>query len=84
MEIFKIRNTEGLYWNGKSFAKSGKDYSSEFDAKMDFKKNKIPSETVPKGIDIGKTHITFTYPLWAKECIIVKFELKEIETFKIE
>ena len=84
MEIFKIRSKEGLYWDSKSFTKLGKEYLSIYEAKTDFNKCKILSEPLPKGIDIGKTHITKIYPLWAKDCEIVKFELIEKEIRKIE
>lgn len=79
MEIYKIRNKEGLYWNGikkGGFSNVGDEWNQLGNLK---KALKYCAES--KRI-LGQT--IYFYPKYLQNCQIVKFELKEIETINIE
>ena len=80
MEIFKVRNSEGLFWegharwnftiNGKSWKKAGHVKSAITNASSNILDDR--HRTVGKRL-----------PNYLTNCEIVKFELKEVETIKI-
>lgn len=76
MEIFKIRNKEGLYWDGNNnggsyyFSKKGKQWKTLGYCKSALK--------------LAKSYRTKELPNHLEDCEIVKFELIEKEIIKIE
>lgn len=81
MEIYKVRNKEGLYWNGikkGGFSNIGDEWSLlgnlqkaiKYVSDKDYDSNIFPRPLI--------------LPDYLNNCQIVKFELKEIETLNIE
>ena len=80
MEVFKVRNKEGLYWNGTRLIDfetgilghylecfgSVRDSFSLFEPKIPYRKN------------------TKNYKWFKNNCEIVIFKLEEVETIKID
>ena len=89
MEVFKVRNSEGLFWEGHSsnrFTKKGKVWKQINHVKCALT-NASPTaygDRVAGVYDSNywkKTGIIL--PNYLTNCEIVKFELKEVETIKI-
>ena len=79
MEVFKVRNSEGLFWEGHSsnrFTKKGKTWKQ-----INHVKSAITNASYVIYKDYKKVGITL--PEYLTNCEIVKFELKEVETIKI-
>ena len=89
MEVFKVRNSEGLFWEGQGsykFTEEGKTWKKINHVRSAFTN---ASHTVYGDRVVGvydsnywkKTGIIL--PNYLTNCEIVKFELKEVETIKI-
>ena len=76
MEIFKVRNKENLYWEGNChggtyyFTDKGKQWKT--------------LSHVKSALKLSRNYKTKEFPEHIKDCEIVKFELKEVETIKIK
>ena len=80
MEVFKVRNSEGLFWEGHArfnFTNSGKAWK-----KINHVKAAITNASA-NIFDERYRVIGRRLPEYLKDCEIVKFELKEVETIKI-
>lgn len=78
MEVFKVRNSEGLFWEGHAnnkFTKKGKAWKEIKHIKLAFRNGN-------RQIDYTNKYIQYT-PNYLTDCEIVKFELKEVATIKI-
>ena len=80
MEVFKVRNSEGLFWEGHD------SYKFTEDGKTWKKINHVRSAITNASSNIlDDRHRTVgkRLPEYLTNCEIVKFELKEVETIKI-
>jgi len=86
MEIFKIRNKEGLYWKGIVTAQNYPEFYDKFDDEgkfwidlhiLNFELNRLEDRTNK----INKK--LYLLPEYLKDCEIVKFETIEKEIIKI-
>ena len=83
MKIFKVRNKEGLYWEGHGknrFTKNGKSWRAIHHVTLAI----INAKVINYGNNLEMRDTIKILPDYLKECEIVKFELKEIEIIKIE
>ncbi len=83
MEIFKIRNKEGLYWEGHAkdnFTKKGKSWRAMNHVTLAILNAKI----INHGDNLEMKERIKILPNYLKNCEIVKFELVEKEVIKIE
>ena len=80
MEVFKVRNSEGLFWEGHGsykFTEEGKTWKKINHVRSAFT-NAYSNMWNDDHRVIGKK-----LPDYLKDCEIVKFELKEIAAIKI-
>lgn len=92
MEIYKIRNKEGLYWEGHAvdkFTDKGKTWKKKSHANSavtnaEISKHKYDFMYEGTNIPYQDRDYTQVIPKYLEGCKIVKFELTEVETFNIE
>ena len=80
MEVFKVRNSEGLFWEGHGsykFTEEGKTWKKINHVRSAFT-NASSNILDDRHRTVGKR-----LPEYLTNCEIVKFELKEVETIKI-
>ena len=85
MEIYKIRNKEGLYWEGGNydFSQKGKQWKLLKHVKSAI--TNVSRKIYDKHYPSNKSKIIKReLPDYLKDCEIVKFELIEKEIIKIE
>lgn len=86
MEVFKVRNSEGLYWEGHSsckFTENGKTWRQNNYVALAIRNASTFQIQEGKSFSEIMKYENKILPNYLKDCEIVKFELKEIETIKI-
>lgn len=83
MEIYKIRNKDGLYWEGHGknrFTKKGKSWRAKNHVTLAI----LNAQIINHGNNLEIKDKVKILPNYLKDCEIVTFELKEVEAIKLE